>query len=64
MPIKKTSKHGKKLARARSLKKVKPLQVNAYVNIGGGITGPSNPVSSPDPMVTVNPSLLDKTIIS
>jgi len=64
MKTKKTAKKGKKLARAKSLKKVKPLAVDYYVNLGG-ISGTSQPGVSPDVTTpAVNPSLSGKTIVS
>lgn len=49
MPMKKKAKHGKKLGRAKSLKPVKPLAVDYFVNIGGvtGNSGATGVVQTP-----------------
>lgn len=60
--MRKKAKHGKKLARASSLKKGKPLTVNDFINMTGTPgepvgSGPINPKRDP---VEVNPNLFMK----
>lgn len=61
MPMKKKAKHGKKLARAKPLKNVKPLQVDGFLTLdgikGGSTSANINPRLGP---VEANPALIIK----
>lgn len=61
MPAKKKGKSKKHLQRSKSLKKVKPLAYDAFLNLTGptgeSVGGVSNPNLGP---VSVDPNTLDK----
>jgi hypothetical protein len=56
MPMKKKGKGGKKLVRAKSLNKVKPLSVDTYVTING-VPGDSSAPPPPVHDVVIPPPL-------